>query len=382
MKRGTGLRHKSMIIVAVICIVLFTAPMMVAPMQVFAAEETGTYVVRTTQRCSIWSAPATTEENRIKYVDEGYQITVYPEVIQSELGDGKTFYRTIKGAYVLCGYVAVEAQSDVGAEAVTYGLVQTDNGVMWKQEDGTWAVDCWLTALGRLWHVDENGYIQLGMSEIDGKSYYLYLEGKLARGWTQIEDSLYFFHYDGTLAVNTVVDGLYLGTDGKAVSENGELIPQENELRETVDTILASIIMPGMTEEEKLAACYWYMADNHTYKRDPEIPNGDWTSGYALEILTTGEGNCYRFAAAFAYLLEEMGFETKVITGQVGSSRGGMTPHSWTEVKIGSEWYVFDTELQYANKDKDYYWKTYETYPIRPVEKQQEWFIHFRHGEN
>ncbi len=57
--------------------------------------------VQTTQRCSIWSAPATTEENRVKYVDAGYQIQVYPQVIESVLGDGKTFYRTVKGAYVL-----------------------------------------------------------------------------------------------------------------------------------------------------------------------------------------------------------------------------------------------------------------------------------------
>lgn len=75
---------------------------MAASMQVMAAEETELTTVVTTQRCSIWSAPATTEENRVKYVDAGYQITIYPEVIESELGDGKTFYRTMKGAYVLC----------------------------------------------------------------------------------------------------------------------------------------------------------------------------------------------------------------------------------------------------------------------------------------
>lgn len=75
---------------------------MTAPMQVMAAEETELITVETTQRCSIWSAPATAEENRVKYVDVGYQINIYPEVIESELGDGKTFYRTVRGAYVLC----------------------------------------------------------------------------------------------------------------------------------------------------------------------------------------------------------------------------------------------------------------------------------------
>ncbi len=71
--------------------------------------------VQTTQRCSIWSAPATTEENRVKYVDAGYQIQVYPQVIESVLGDGKTFYRTVKGAYVLARCVT-GAEGGAGEE--------------------------------------------------------------------------------------------------------------------------------------------------------------------------------------------------------------------------------------------------------------------------
>lgn len=374
MKCGKALKHKSMVIVAVICMALSAAFIMATPIQASAAGATGTVIVKTTQPCSIWSAPATLEENRTKYVDEGYQITVYPEVIPSALGDGKTFYRTVKGSYVLCRCVEGEDGSEV---VVARGLVQTDNGVVWMQGDGTWAVDCWVYGYGRIYHTDENGYIQLGMTEIDEKSYYLYPEGRIARGWTVIDGSWYFFEFDGAMAVNTVVDGLYLGSDGKAISQSGEVVPQRNELREKVDSILLSIITPEMTEEEKIAACYWYMANNYTYKRTYETPQGDWTGAYALEILTTGKGNCYRFASAFAYLLNELGYETKVITGKVGTRSGGMTPHSWTEVKIGNEWYVFDTELQYANKNKNYYWKTYETYPAQTPVKLQEWPISF-----
>lgn len=87
---------------------------MTAPMQVMAAEETKLITVETTQRCSIWSAPATAEENRVKYVDAGYQINIYPEVIESELGDGKTFYRTVRGAYVLCKCVNGGNENGVG----------------------------------------------------------------------------------------------------------------------------------------------------------------------------------------------------------------------------------------------------------------------------
>lgn len=96
------------------------------PMTVKAAQNSETMTVTTTQRCSIWSAPVTAEENRVKYVDAGYQITVYPEVIQSEQGDGKTFYRTVRGSYVLCRCVEGTVGNGVGTAAAG-GAVNGDN---------------------------------------------------------------------------------------------------------------------------------------------------------------------------------------------------------------------------------------------------------------
>lgn len=96
-------------------LILAEALCMAVPMQTEAAQAEP-LVVTTTEQCSIWSMPATTEENRMKYVNEGYQIMVYPEVIQSGLGDGKTFYRTVKGAYVLCRCVTVGESSSASGE--------------------------------------------------------------------------------------------------------------------------------------------------------------------------------------------------------------------------------------------------------------------------
>lgn len=70
-------------------------------LQVDAANEQ-TLVMTTNMECSVWAAPETSEVNRVKRVPEGYQVTVYPTVIASTNGDGKTFYQTIKGNYVLC----------------------------------------------------------------------------------------------------------------------------------------------------------------------------------------------------------------------------------------------------------------------------------------
>lgn len=62
----------------------------------------------------------------MKYVDAGYQITVYPEVIQSEQGDGKTFYRTVRGSYVLCRCVEGAVGNGAGIAAAG-GAANGDN---------------------------------------------------------------------------------------------------------------------------------------------------------------------------------------------------------------------------------------------------------------
>lgn len=374
MKNVKNLMHKIMIIIVVICVALSDVPVIAAPIQLISAGVTDTFTVSVVLPCSLWSSPETLEKNRIGYLNVGDEIAVVPTVVLSGLGDGNTFYMTADGAYVLCGCVSLGAGI---YPFVTYGLVLTDKGVMWMQENGAYAVSCWMYGPDRIHYVDENGYVQLGMTEIGGKIYYLYPEGRFAQGWTQIGNDLYFFSFDGAMAEDTVVDGLYLGNNGKAAVEGDEIVVPKNELREQVDAILLSIITPEMTEEEKISACYWYIVNNYSYQRTYETPQGDWTGSFALEIFTTGKGNCYRYASAFAYLLHELGYETKVITGRIGARSGGTTPHGWTEVKIGDVWYVFDTELQYANRDRDYYWKTYATYPSSTLEKQQEWPVHF-----
>lgn len=51
----------------------------------------------------------------MKYVDAGYTITIYPEVIESLVGDGKTFYRTVRGSYVLCRCVTDGNENGTGS---------------------------------------------------------------------------------------------------------------------------------------------------------------------------------------------------------------------------------------------------------------------------
>lgn len=91
----------------------------------------GTQVIITNQECSIWSAPNTSEQYRVKKVPAGYQITVYKDVVQSTRGDGKTFYKTLKGAYILCKYCSGSASPNSSAKVEdNFQLQSSDNTLL------------------------------------------------------------------------------------------------------------------------------------------------------------------------------------------------------------------------------------------------------------
>lgn len=273
---------------------------------------------------------------------------------------------------LLLGSVALPAQA---APKPRFVFVEEENVIKLQNDDGTWAVNTWIDEFGHRYHTGENGALQAGWTELEGQTYFFYSTGAMATGWTTLGEDIYYFDADGVMARDAVINGCLVGSDGKlqkTLNEEGK-----GQQAAYVESILASIITPEMTEEEKLAACYNYIVNNSSYKRTYETPTGDWTGTFGLELLSTGQGNCYRFASAYASLLKGLGYDARVATGQIGSSRGGLAPHGWTEVCIGDTWYVFDTEMQFATKGrKNYYFRTYETYPSRPLVKEADWPVY------
>lgn len=249
-------------------------------------------------------------------------------------------------------------------------FVQADQGVMWQNADGTFLRDSWLEVAGLRYHLDRNGYVQVGLTEVDGKFYFLHPGGVVVAGWLQIGDGIYYFQADGSMAINTVVDGFVLGSDGRLTGET------QSALQQQVNAIIAAVTTADMTAEQKLRACYQYVMDSSKYKRDTEVPSGDWTGRYAQEILSTGKGNCYRYACGFAYLAKGLGYEARVVTGTVRSLKGGQTPHGWAEVYINDGWYVFDAVME-DSRHVDMFGRTYEDYPYSPLIKGADWEVHF-----
>jgi len=140
--------------------------------------------------------------------------------------------------------------------------------------------------------------------------------------------------------------------------------------------ILSEITTDEMTQDEKRRACFDYVLGRAVYQRTYDQPSGDWTKDYAMDIYAFGTGNCYRYAAAFAYLAKAIGDDVKVCTGMIASSKGGLTPHGWVEITIDGIDYICDPDM-HQMKDEDYYMKTFEQYPVKPLEKEVEWDIAF-----
>lgn len=157
---------------------------------------------------------------------------------------------------------------------------------------------------------------------------------------------------------------------------DGSLIKPSSDIMKETAALVDACTTGKMTQKKQLESCFNFFVGAVSYERSMEVPTGNWPEAYALDILQTGKGNCYKYAAAFAYIAKGLGYETKVCTGTVTSSLGGRTPHAWTEVKMGDNWYIFDTEMQDAKKS-GYYKQTYESYPAAPLLKEMTYTVFY-----
>lgn len=302
-------------------------------------------------------------------------------------------------AFLACMIIMTTTASDVYAAPKTpIGFVPVGNGTSWMYTDGSVLKNDWLRMNGLSYHFDANGFMQTGLQKIGKKTYYFGGDGLMvANAFANIGGSIYYFGADGAMVKNTIVQGYQIGPDGKVIiptapaTQNNIAASVQNNvtppvvgsaggrdaIAASVNQIIATVTNASMTQDQKLAACYNYVMASTSYQRSHEVPSGDWTVPYAMQVYTTGTGNCYKYAAAFAYLAKALGYETKVITGEVHAARGGTTPHSWVEIFINGGWYVFDPELQDAKPNYNLYMKTYQTYPIKPLNKAIEWPIYF-----
>lgn len=168
----------------------------------------------------------------------------------------------------------------------------------------------------------------------DGSNqYYSYGGGKLATGWTILDNKAYYFNAStGVQAINTTVGYLKIPASG----------------------YLGEAYVLGI---KKLNSTGWSL--KQAYKNSYKIKyQGRWwrqktSEQYALKGFKYNKGNCYVMAATFYIQAKLLGYNVRQIHGKVAHR----APHSWTQIKTGGKWKVYDPNFK--NETRRNGWNIY-----------------------
>ena len=127
------------------------------------------------------------------------------------------------------------------------------------------------------------------------------------------------------------------------------------ELDTLIDELFAKILTDDMGKYTKVWTCYEYLVDNITYSRGMDANTGAYSESspettpkevlWATDLLNSGQGCCYNYSAAFAYIMKTLGYDARLISGNVPAYAGGVTPHCWVVVYLDGAPYTFDPDL-------------------------------------
>lgn len=241
--------------------------------------------------------------------------------------------------------------------------VQTSAKTKAKKKTG------WVVKNGKKYYY-KNGKAVTGLQTISKKTYYFYPSGKskgqMAMGFTTIKKKVYYFMPSGT-AKGQMVTGwkimnknyYFFNKDGslntkKSVNSSRASDKTGTEKQKTyrrAQAIVEMITTPEMSRSKKLRVCFDYVMKYQG--RRPRTPHSramNWPELYANDMFLDGSGNCFSYAAAYAYLAKACGCKKVYCCNSTG--------HGWTEIN-GK---IYDPE-EYRNTVYKYYGKSYSSVP-------------------
>ncbi len=246
--------------------------------------------------------------------------------------DGKTYYLGLKGDCLtgwqdLTGYIYYFQPDDGGAMSV--GWTTVDDKLYYFDLDNGTLQKGWLMLGDAVYYLDDSGSPVTGWQTIDGSRYYFNVSGLRTTGWATINEVKYYFYEDGKLAVNTTIDGFYLGADGAA--SEGMLALNKQRARDALSQYGTSV-----------SSIYSYMRSTNRYKYIEstkslsQIEKKGWL--YFVDYAFTHKyGVCYYMAAKMDFILQEAGYECRIVHATHSSG-----DHYWNQVYSNGSWLNYD----------------------------------------
>lgn len=103
----------------------------------------------------------------------------------------------------------------------------------------------------------------------------------------------------------------------------------------TINSILNSIIKPGMTETEKIRTAHNWIVCNTTYN-DKYYDRGD-SFNHVSNLLNNKTGVCQGYSVTFYIFMKQMGIPCTLVMGKTDN-----VSHAWNAVKLDGNWYYID----------------------------------------
>ena len=218
-----------------------------------------------------------------------------------------------------------------------------------------------------------NGALANGRLPAGGTTL-VFSDGRIRQGYVTAGGKTYYYSASGTLMKNGVVgsesEGYRYADASGAIDMTARLAVTQDGVnwnvldgvayRVTTDKeltlhralrLVSRLTLTTDTKAQKLRKCFDYL-QTQTYECNPRVPHYrgmDWPIIYANDIFTTDGGNCFSYAAAFAFMAKAIGY-----TDVYACHSGG---HGWTE--IGG--LVYDSEWQRSHPERNYFGVSYYT---------------------
>lgn len=136
---------------------------------------------------------------------------------------------------------------------------------------------------------------------------------------------------------------LYLDGPTKPTEINAELFSKYDGMVKKAGAIISKVIKPGMSDLEKEIAIHDYIISNTVYDKaaaDKEDPLSEAHTAYGA--LIKGLAVCDGYSYAMKALLNLVGIESLVITGESFDYKSKRVGHAWNMIKINGEYFHID----------------------------------------
>ena len=166
---------------------------------------------------------------------------------------------------------------------------------------------------GKYYYYNEKGKKAKGLTKIGSKTYYFDSSGVQRTSWRLIDGYYYCFRSGngakGYMYKSTWVDGIYVNKKGRATG-SGDATRKLRVMAKAA-LIVDSVISPAAAKADKRQTMFTYTMKHYKNVVIPDLVRGQehWDVAYAEYLFNRGAGDCYAFAAGYAYFMNAIGYQ-------------------------------------------------------------------------